>query len=42
MHGGYYPERARLATTADFTGLVKNAMNKIVADTMGRAGPGRV
>ena len=41
MHGGYHPERARLATTADFTGLVKNAMNKIVADKwaeLGRAG----
>lgn len=41
LHGGYYPERARLATTADFTGLVKNAMNKVVANRwreLGRAG----
>ena len=41
LHGGYYPSRARLATTADFTGLVKNALNKIVANQwseLGRAG----
>lgn len=41
LHGGYYQERAQLATTADFTGLVKNAMNKVVAKRwaeMGRAG----
>lgn len=41
LHGGYNPERVRLATTADFTGLVKNAMNKIVTDRwaeLGRAG----
>jgi hypothetical protein len=41
MHGGYYPNRARLATTADFSGLVKNAMNKVVAnrwEELGRAG----
>jgi hypothetical protein len=41
LHGGYYPEHARLATTADFTGLVKNAMNKVVAGKwaeLGRAG----
>ncbi len=41
LHGGYYPDRARLATTADFTGLVKNAMNKVVANRwreLGRAG----
>ena len=41
LHGGYYPDRAQLATTADFTGLVKNAMNKIVVNTweeLGRAG----
>ena len=41
LHGGYYPERARLATTANFTGLVKNALNKIVVNTwdqLGRAG----
>jgi len=41
MYGGYYPERAQLAGTADFTGLVANVMNKIVANTwdmLGRAG----
>ena len=41
LHGGYYPERARLATTADFTGLVANVMNKAVVtrwEQMGRAG----
>ncbi|MEE4194486.1 MAG: hypothetical protein V2J07_04735 [Anaerolineae bacterium] len=41
MHGGFHAERARFATTADFTGLVKNAMNKVVANTweeLGRAG----
>ena len=30
LHGGYYGERIQLATTADFTGLVKNALNKVV------------
>jgi hypothetical protein len=41
LHGGYYLDRAKLATTADFTGLVKNALNKIVVNTwdeLGRAG----
>jgi hypothetical protein len=41
LHGGYYPDRARFATTADFTGLVKNALNKIVVNQwqkLGRAG----
>ena len=41
LHGGYYPERVQLATTADFTGLVKNALNKVVAnrwEELGRAG----
>ncbi len=41
LHGGYHPEHARLATTADFTGLVKNALNKVVInrwDELGRAG----
>ena len=40
-HGGYYRDRVQLATTADFTGLVKNAMNKIVVERwaqLGRAG----
>jgi len=30
LHGGYYGERIQLATTADFSGLVKNALNKVV------------
>ncbi len=41
FHGGYDSARAQLATTGDFTGLVKNALNKIVANTwevLGRAG----
>lgn len=41
LHGGYHPDRVHLATTADFTGLVKNALNKIVVNTwdmLGRAG----
>ncbi len=41
MHGGYHPDRVQLATTADFTGLVKNALNKLVASQwamLGRAG----
>ncbi len=41
LHGGYYPQRARLATTADFSGLVKNALNKVVINRwqeLGRAG----
>ncbi len=41
LHGGFYADRARLATTADFTGLVKNALNKVVVnqwDALGRAG----
>jgi hypothetical protein len=41
LHGGYYPQRARLATTADFTGLVKNALNKVIVNhwqELGRAG----
>ncbi len=41
LHGGYYADRVQMATSADFTGLVKNAMNKIVANTwerLGRAG----
>lgn len=41
LHGGFYAERAQLATTADFTGLVKNALNKVVAQqwaALGRAG----
>jgi hypothetical protein len=41
LYGGYYPQNIQLATTANFTGLVKNALNKIVADQwreLGRAG----
>lgn len=41
LHGGYYPGRVQLATTADFSGLVKNSLNKLVANTweeLGRAG----
>jgi hypothetical protein len=41
LHGGYYAERMQLATTADFAGLVKNALNKAVAnqwDRLGREG----
>ena len=41
MHGGFNSERVQLATTADFTGLVKNALNKIVVNTweqLGQAG----
>ena len=41
LHGGFYGERIQLATTADFTGLVKNALNKIVAqqwEALGKAG----
>lgn len=41
MHGGYYGDRAQFATTADFAGLVKNALNKMVVGhwrNLGRAG----
>jgi hypothetical protein len=41
LHGGFHPDRVHLATTADFTGLVKNALNKLVVDQwrlLGRAG----
>ncbi len=38
LHGGYHPEHARLATTSDFTGLVKNALNKIVVQRWGELG----
>ena len=41
LHGGYHAERIQLATTADFTGLVKNALNKIINnqwDLLGAAG----
>jgi hypothetical protein len=41
LHGGYHPSRVQLATTADFAGLVKNALNKMVISKwseLGRAG----
>lgn len=41
LYGGYYADRVQLATTANFAGLVKNAMNKIVAnqwEQLGAAG----
>jgi hypothetical protein len=41
LHGGFHPDRVHLATTADFTGLVKNALNKLVTNQwnmLGRAG----
>lgn len=41
LRGGYDRSRVGLATTADFTGLVKNALNKIVVnkwEQLGRAG----
>jgi hypothetical protein len=41
LRGGYDRSRVALATTADFTGLVKNALNKIVVnkwEQLGRAG----
>ncbi|NMC29377.1 MAG: hypothetical protein GYA45_04830 [Pelolinea sp.] len=41
LHGGYFADRVQLATTVDFTGLVKNSLNKIVVNTweqLGRAG----
>jgi len=41
LRGGYDRSRALLATTADFSGLVKNALNKIVVnkwEQLGRAG----
>ena len=41
LYGGYYADRVQLATSANFTGLVKNAMNKVVAqqwEQLGAAG----
>ena len=39
LHGGYDPIRAQFGgTTADFTGLVKNALNKIVVNSFERMG----
>jgi hypothetical protein len=41
LHGGFNSERVQFAITTDFTGLVKNALNKIVVNTwdqLGKAG----
>jgi hypothetical protein len=38
LHGGYYGERISLATTVDFSGLVKNALNKIVVNSFEKMG----
>jgi hypothetical protein len=38
LYGGYYPQHIQLATTANFTGLVKNALNKIVSETWDQLG----
>ena len=41
MHGSYHRDRVMLATTSDFTGLIKNALNKLVVmgwEQMGVAG----
>ncbi len=41
LHGGFDTSRVQFATTLDFTGLVKNALNKIVINTwemLGKAG----
>jgi len=41
LHGGFYGERIQLASSSDFSGLVKNALNKIVDqqwDALGQAG----
>lgn len=38
LYGGYYSDRVTLATTVDFAGLVKNALNKIVAEQWAELG----
>lgn len=39
FHGGYYPDRVALQhTTTTFAGLVKNAMNKAIAERWGQLG----
>jgi len=41
LHGGYYADRAQLATTSTMAGLVKNALNKSLVnqwEELGRAG----
>lgn len=39
LHGGYWPDRAQLGgLTTDFSGLVKNALNKLVVERWGELG----
>jgi hypothetical protein len=41
LHGGFHGDRIQLATTSDFSGLVKNALNKIIVQKwaeLGKAG----
>ncbi len=41
FHGGFYAERAQFATTSDLPGILKNALNKLVAqrwDELGASG----
>lgn len=41
FHGGFHAERARFATTADLPGILKNALNKLIAqkwDELGASG----
>ena len=38
LHGGYYPERVQLATTATMANLVANVMNKLVVEQWERLG----
>ena len=41
FHGGFYADRARFATTADLPGILKNALNKLIAqrwDELGASG----
>ena len=41
FHGGYDPNRAQFATTADLPGILKNALNKLIVqrwDELGRSG----
>ena len=41
FHGGFHPERAQFATTSDLPGILKNALNKLIAqrwDELGASG----
>lgn len=38
LYGGYYADRVHLATTANFAGLVKNALNKVIANQWAQLG----